>query len=146
MALSKDEFQRRVRAMTTLRAMKLSDLRDGLEERGLPRMSAERAGQPSGKSTKPHDTLAYALSQILNVSQKWFEVEEWNELLVENDGASELRAVRKQLKEVLRRLQRIERAVEPDAARLERDEEADFRQAQASDQPSEEQAPGKESG
>lgn len=84
MALTKAEYKRRLDAALALTGMKRTELPDLLEQRGIKRHSARRAGHPSDDYT-PNEALAIALGKILGVGQAWFEEPDVSRLI---DGAT----------------------------------------------------------
>lgn len=80
MALSKNEWRRRVQAICVLNGMELSDLSDVVRRHGLPKNAAARAGHESD-TYMPNHALALVLAEELEVPTTWFESEEWRPLL-----------------------------------------------------------------
>lgn len=80
MALSSEEFRRRVVAAAALKGWDLDDLQAPLEERQFPKHAAARAGR-SSDSYMAGRALILVLADILDVPEEWFTAEDVYELI-----------------------------------------------------------------
>jgi hypothetical protein len=91
MALTKAEYKRRLDAAMALTGMKRSDLPDLLEQHGLKRYAAARAGHETDTTAAPNKALANALGEILGVGRPWFEEPDWRKVVVGAEPDATLR-------------------------------------------------------
>jgi hypothetical protein len=90
MSLSKSEYKRRLDAAVALNGTTLDRVDDELDrEWGLGKEAASRPGRRADKAA-PNRALSYALGQVLEVGDAWFEAEDWRTLLREGALATEL--------------------------------------------------------
>lgn len=81
MALSKEEFKRRLDVALALTGKKRADLKEPLARHGLKKNAAARAGHLSDTDATPSPALAQALGEILGIGRAWFESPNWWELI-----------------------------------------------------------------
>lgn len=104
MALSKAEWERRLKAILTLKGMDLADLKHVVHEHGLPVNAAARAGHESDE-LMPSDALALVVARILDVPVSWFEAEDWRSQITPARAADDaLQSLRLELLKEIRGL------------------------------------------
>jgi hypothetical protein len=88
MALSKKEWKCRVDAALAVRGEELGDLKQPVNDKGLPVNAAARAGHESD-SYAPNHALALVVAELTEFPVAWFEADDWRPVLSEGAAAVE---------------------------------------------------------